>query len=118
MTEDSVQLTKEDDFTVTKVQDPSIINEGFEGPGYEEAWTETIDVSSALDDESEPPPDALPYSASYCLQAAIADEVTYVKELTGSGKPTGLSESNKEPKPVSEDEVNTLKDEVNKKYLR
>ena len=58
------------------------------------------------------------YEDTEALEAAIAYEVSYIKELSGSGKPFGLSESDNEPKPVSVEELNTRKDEVNKKYLR
>jgi len=58
------------------------------------------------------------YKTNEDLEAAIAIEIQYVKELTGSGKPTGLAEGNNGPKPVDLGEVDKRKDEVNKKYLR
>jgi len=57
------------------------------------------------------------YDTQEALDTVIANELTYVKELLGSGKPKGFTESD-QPKPVSVEEINKLKDEVNKKHLR
>jgi len=73
LTEDSIQLTQVKDLEVNPVEPPSIINEDFEAPGYEEAWIETLDPSSSLNPESEHPGTPFPYSGNYCLEARIAD---------------------------------------------
>ncbi|MFA5323883.1 MAG: hypothetical protein WC373_14525, partial [Smithella sp.] len=53
------------------------------------------------------------------LTTAITSETDYIKSVSGSGKPFGLSESESPtPKQVDIAEINRRKDEVNKKYLR
>jgi predicted transcriptional regulator len=49
------------------------------------------------------------------VKESIQSEIEYLKQVTGSGSPFGLSES--KPKPVSLEEINRRKDAVNKKYL-
>lgn len=52
------------------------------------------------------------------LKAAIAKEMGYIKSVSGSGRPFGLSESDAPtPKPVDFAEINRRKDEVNQKHL-
>lgn len=53
------------------------------------------------------------------LRTAIANEKDYIKTISGSGKPFGLSESETPaPKPVDFEEIARRKDEVNQKHLR
>lgn len=53
------------------------------------------------------------------LSEAITAEIEYIKEISGSGKPFGMSESESTaPKPVNMAEVEKRKDEVNQKHFR
>lgn len=47
-----------------------LVDESFEGVGYEESWAETIDTNCTLDEDSTPLPGTAPNGAgSYCLKA-------------------------------------------------
>ena len=59
------------------------------------------------------------YQNQQQLSEAITTELEYVKEISGSGKPFGLSESEStSPKPVSLEELAKRKDEVNNRHFR
>ncbi len=55
------------------------------------------------------------YASADALRAAVAEEVDYLKRVTGAGKVTGLGEADK-PKPVTLAEVEQRQREVNRRW--
>lgn len=56
-----------------------LVDESFEGTGYEESWTETIHTNCTLDEDSTPLPGTAPNGAgSQCLKAIVANETNNV----------------------------------------
>ena len=63
-----------------------LINEGFEGTGYEESWTETTDTGCTLDEDSTTPA-GIP-EGSQCLECYIIDYVdnqAHIRQDFGAG---------------------------------
>ena len=50
-----------------------IINESFEGTGYEESWSETIETGCTLDEDVSIPETAPPGAGNQCLKAIVVD---------------------------------------------
>jgi hypothetical protein len=57
------------------------------------------------------------YHNRYEVISAIESEQSYLKMITGSGKPPNMGEGSQDSAAVSEDAVLTEKNKVNAKYL-
>ena len=103
---------------VTEAQDTAPIEIRETEPVLEQDKVKTMLLASRLPVQAQERLGETAYRDIEQLQAAIASEKEYIKSITGSGEPFGLSESETPtPKPVDMSEIEKRKDAINKKHL-